>query len=326
VCAPGVFSGGMQMFGVRGMTIGAALTFVAVLWWAARAAEPVAEGPVRPRELPASHAIVVSANAWAPPADRGDAAGAPIPESDAGFERYVSEKFRYLIEAPGRSAADADALRAALLERERLVTAINTAVQGTDQKARAALLMQRQQLAGLDERIRMSLPAADLAAFDVLKDSQMEQFQLDEFARGISKVAPITETERKAILFSKLACRLRFRAVLDESGLMDGELPPPQRQAALPGVLRALRESHASFLQEARQHLSDDERYTLLANYENSEHAAELEKLKRIASDDMRNEAPAHSLHVFGVAVSPHEQVPLFGDGTQHVDGRPSAQ
>ncbi len=315
------------MFGVRGMTIGAALTFIAVLWWAARGMEPVAEGSVRLRELPASHANVVPANAWVSPADRDDPAGAPTTKSDAGFESYVSGKFRYLLEAQGgRPAADAEALRVALLERERLVTAINTAIQGTDPEEKAALTAHRQQLADLDDRIRTSLPAADIATFDMLKDSQMEQFQLGEFARGISNVAPIAESEQRAILFSKLAYRLRFRSVLDESGLMNGDLAPVQRQAALPGVLRALRESHASFLQEARQHLSDDERFTLLANYENSEHAAELEKLKRIASDDMWNEAPAHPLHVFRVAVSPHEQVPLFGDGTQHVEGRPSAQ
>ena len=315
------------MFGVRGMTIGAALTFIAVLWWAARGTEPVAEGSVRLRELPASHAKVVTANAWVPPADRDGSAGGPTPESDASFENYVFGKFRYLLEAQGdRSAADAEPLRAALLERERLVTAINTALQGTDLDAKAALTGRRQQLADLDDRIRTSLPAADIAAFDMLKDSQMEQFQLDEFARGISNVAPISESEQRAILFSKLAYRLRFRAVLNESGLMNGDQAPEQRQAAVPVVLRALRESHASFLQEARQHLSDDERFTLLANYENSEHAAELEKLKRIASDDMGNEAPAHPLHVFGVAVSPHEQMPLFGDGTQYVDGSPSAQ
>jgi hypothetical protein len=316
----------MQMFGVRGMTIGAALTFIAVLWWAARGTEPVAEGSVRLRELPASHAKLVTANAWVSPADRDDPAGGPTMESDASFENYVSGKFRYLLEAQGgRSAADAEALRVALLERERLVTAINTAIQGTDLDAKAALTAHRQQLADLDDRIRTSLPAVDIAAFDMLKDSQMEQFQLDEFARGISNVAPIAESEQRAILFSKLAYRLRFRAVLNESGLMHGDLAPEQRQAAAAVVLRALRESHASFLQEARQHLSD-ERFTLLANYENSEHAAEIEKLKRIASDDMGNEAPAHPLHVFGVAVSPHEQVPLFGDGTQYVDGSPSAQ
>ena len=46
---------------------------------------------------------------------------------------------------------------------------------------------------------------------------------------------------------------------------------------------RALRESRDSFLQEARQHLTDEEQYSLLANYENTEFNEEMEKLRRIA-------------------------------------------
>jgi hypothetical protein len=67
---------------------------------------------------------------------------------------------------------------------------------------------------------------------------------------------------------------------------MRGDLPPAQRQAALANVSRALRESRDSFLQEARQHISDQEQYTLLANYENGEYTAELEKLRQLASGE----------------------------------------
>ncbi len=281
------------MFGVRGMTIGAALTFGAVLWWATRGTEPVAEGSARLRELPASHAKAVSANAWLAPADRDDPADAPVPDDDpaestraseASFANYVFGKFRYLLEDPGRNVRDTEALRAALLERERAVAAINTAVQGTDEAAKAALPERRELLAAIDARIRLMLRASDLAAFDVLKDSQIEQFQLEDFAQGVSEVAPLGETERRAILFSKLGYRARFRETLEHSGLLQGGLAPAQRQAALPAVSRALRESHEGFLHEARQYLRDEERYTLLANYETSEYAAELEKLRRIAS------------------------------------------
>jgi hypothetical protein len=288
----------MQMFGVRGMAIGAALTFGAVLWWATRVTEPAAEGSARLREAPASHADAFSANARMAPADKDDPADAPLsPEdtaepvpdegltaSDASFDQYVSDKYRFLLEAAGRSPRGSDKLRAALLERERLMVIINTARQGSDDAEKARLPEREAQLAALDQGIGRILPASELAAFDTLKNSQIEQFQFDEYSQGISNVAPLKDTQRRAILYSKLAYRQRFREVLDHSGLMRGDLPPAQRQAALANVSRALRESRDSFLQEARQHISDEEQYTLLANYENSEYTAELEKLRQIGS------------------------------------------
>ena len=279
------------------MAIGAALTFGAVLWWATRGTESAAEGFARLPEASASHAKAYTADTWAAPADKDDPAGAPLPSeaaagdpsqdesqlaSDASFDRYVSGKFRFLLESLGRSARANDVL-AALMQRERLVVAINTAKQGNDEEARAGLAQQQEDLANIDRRIAQMLPAAELTAFEVLKDSHIEQFQFDDYAQGIANVAPLRDAERKALLFSKLATRQRFREVLDQSGLMRGDLPPSQRQGALADVSRALRESRDSFLQEARQHLADEEQYTLLANYENTEFNEEMEKLRRIA-------------------------------------------
>ena len=284
------------MFGVRGMTIGAALTFGAVLWWATRGTESDADGSARLRDAPASHAKAYTTGTWAAPADKDDPAGAPLSAdvivpppldgdqaaADASFERYVSGKFHFLTQSLGRSPRTPD-VHAALLQRERLVAAINTAKQGSDPAARAALLQQQQELAAADRRIAQMLPATAIAVFEVLKDSHIEQFQFEEFAQGITNVSPLQEAERKALLFSKLAARRRFREVLEQTGLMRDDLRPEQRQGALAEVSRALRESRDSFLQEARQHLPDEQRYSLLANYENTEFDQELEKLRRIA-------------------------------------------
>ena len=46
------------------------------------------------------------------------------------------------------------------------------------------------------------------------------------------------------------------------------------------------RESRDSYLQEVRQYLYNDEQFALLSNYENSEYAAELEKLRGIAEGE----------------------------------------
>lgn len=280
------------MLGVRGMTIGAALTFGAVLWWATRGTEPAPEGSARLRETPASHADAFTANAWVATAVRDDPAVAlsstenaddSLGASEASFQSYVNDKYRFLLRGAGHSPRGSESLRAALFERERMLVAINTARQGNDEAERAALPGREQQLAALDQRISQSLPAGDIAAFDLLKDSHIEQFQIDDYAQGISNVAPLDEEAKRAILFSKLATRQRFRLVLEQSGLLRADLPEWQRRAALPDLTRALTESRDSFLQEARQRLTDDEQYSLLANYENGEYDAELEKLRRMA-------------------------------------------
>jgi hypothetical protein len=283
----------MQMLGVRGMTIGAALTFGAVWWWATRGTESAAEGSARLRETPASHADAFPANALVATAVRDDPAVALSPgenlpadsrrESDLRFQGYVNDKYRFLLQGAGHSPRGADDLRAALLERERVMVAINTARQSSDEAEKAALPGREQQLAALDQRISQSLPAGDIAAFDLLKDSHIEQFQIDDYAQGISNVAPLDDQAKRAILFSKLETRQRFRLVLEQSGLLRSDLPESQRRAVLGDLTRALTESRDTFLQEARQRLTDDEQYSLLANYENGEYRAELEKLRQMA-------------------------------------------
>ena len=286
--------GGMQMLGVRGMAVSAALTFGAVVWWASRGTNPAAEGSAQVRGTPASHADASMTNTWVAPAVREDVAGValmdeataedPRSASDASFQDYVEDKYRFLFTASAHSTRGVDPLRDALLERERLVTRINTARQGNDEREKEALPVREEELAAADRRIANMLPAADIALYDALKDSHIEQFQLEDYAQGISNVAPLKDADRRAILFSKLTSRQRFRQVLDQSGLMRGDLPAAQRQSALATVTRALTDARESFLQEARQQLTDDEQFSLLANYENGEYRAELEKLRGIAA------------------------------------------
>ena len=118
----------------------------------------------------------------------------------------------------------------------------------------------------------------------MLKDSDIEQFQFEDYVGGISNVAPLKESNKQGILYAKLVHRKRFRQALDDSGLMRGDLTPGQRRYVLGEVSRALRASKDGFLQEARQYLYDEEQFQLLSNYENSEYQAELEKLQQIAN------------------------------------------
>jgi hypothetical protein len=134
----------------------------------------------------------------------------------------------------------------------------------------------------MDQKIGKLLQPGDLATFEVLKDSDIEQFQLDDYAGGVNAVAPVSDADRRSILYTKLVHRQRFRQVLADSRLMTGELNASERRYAFADVSRALRDSRDAYLQEVRQYLYDDEQFTLLSNYENSEYSAELEKLRGI--------------------------------------------
>jgi len=211
--------------------------------------------------------------------DASSVAGESGPDSqkfsDTGFRDYVAGKYRFLQSNP--------ALGAALLERERIAVAINTARQSSDPAAKEAMSRQQAALEALDRKVGALLAPSDLAAFEVLKDSDVEQFQLEDFAGGVSGVAPLSEADKKAILYTKLAYRQRFRQVLADSRFMRDDPGAAERKLAFAEVSRALAASRDSYLQEVRQYLYDDEQFALLRNYETTEFNAELEKLRRMA-------------------------------------------
>jgi hypothetical protein len=269
---------------MRGVIVPAMLVFVAVAWWARRNGdEPQAVNPSvdYPYVNPASAQATQSGWPGSASGAREGADEAALAEAGAADDslgKYVDGKYRFL--------ASSEKLRAALLAREQIAVAINTARQSNDPALTEAIPAQLAELAALDQKVGALLRPEDLATFDVLKDSDVEQFLLDDYAGGVNAVAPLNEADRKAILYTKLVHRQRFRQVLADSRLMSGDLSASERQLVFADVSRSLRESRDSYLQEVRQYLYNDEQFTLLSNYENTEYAAELEKLRGIANGD----------------------------------------
>ena len=274
----------------RSLIISAALMFGAVWWWAGRGGSVAPGNPsagsfetgyqdpeIDGRERRAAGATGVGEAAHeSQPADSENV-------SDVSFRDYVGAKYRFLFKDAGLSPEDTAALTAILLERERIAVAINTARQSSDPSEREAIARHQSELEAVDRKAGALLRARDLSAFEVLKDSDIEQFQLDDYAGGISEVAPVSEADKKAILYTKLNYRQRFRQVLADSRFMRDDLDPGERRLAFAEVRRALEISRDSYLQEVRQYLYNEEQFTLLRNYETTEFRDELEKLRRMA-------------------------------------------
>ena len=281
----------IQLLSARGIIIPAALMFAAVVWWAGRGSN-VAPEVSATTATPGAKQTATLENPGAGKPERSVVSGSmpAASESDAiseaSFQDYVGAKYRFLFTESALSKEASALLSATLLERERIAVAINTARQSSDLSAKESIPRLQMELDALDRKVGKLLHPGDLAAFDVLKDSDIEQFQLEDFAGGASGVAPLTDADKKAILYTKLAYRQRFRQVIAESRFMRDDLPASERKQALAEVSRALEASRDSYLQEIRQYLYNDEQFALLRNYETTEFNAELEKLRRIAYDE----------------------------------------
>ena len=124
-----------------------------------------------------------------------------------------------------------------------------------------------------------SVPA-DYATYETLKESDLELFKLNEYADGISNVAPLSAADRESILKTKLAYKERFRQLLLDSGLQRTDLSLAEREYAYSVTSRALEGYKPSYLQEVRQYLTNEEQFALLSNYETTEFKAELARLR----------------------------------------------
>lgn len=276
----------------RNLLIAGGLLLAAIVAWSSLRNSPdpamgdPARGTLEASREPASRVLADTGNRSAVQETVATAAPADTEaiESDLQFQNFVDDKYRFLLRDV--RGARRQQLLEALLARERVVVQINTAKQADDPRLKESLPALEARKLELDRRIGELLPASELAAFEALKDSDIERFQVEDYAGGISNVAPLSEANKQAVLSTKLAHRQRFRRVLEDSRLMTGELNATERQLAFNEVSRALTESHQGYLQEVRQYLYDDEQFTLLSNYETTEYNAELAKLRTIAGLD----------------------------------------
>jgi hypothetical protein len=199
--------------------------------------------------------------------------------------QYTSGKYRLLLDdLRGLRAEDIGELRRDLLTRELLAGAIKAAREINDPAKADEIQRQEAALAKVEGKIRGRLHPSDHATYEALKDADNELFQLDDYAGGISNVAPLSDADRNSILRTKLAYKARFQQLLQDSGLARDNLSAAEREYAYSVTSRALEDYQRSYLQEVRQFLADDEQYALLSNYENTEFTAELAKLRTMAS------------------------------------------
>jgi hypothetical protein len=269
--------------GMAGVT---AVFLAATVYWSshpgpsAARIEPLPVEPIPPalddaRDLPrhtaqgSASASTVAVQEMAADAEQSTVAG------------YIAQKYQLLFdELRHLDAGRLAELQRALLLRERLAAELGTAGQAMQSAAGEELSAQETALAKVEGQIRAMLHPADFASYEMLRESDLELFRLNEYAAGIDNVAPLSEADRKSILRTKLAYKQRFRRLLDDAGLERADLSAAEREYAYLVTSRALDDFRRGYLQEVRQYLSNEEQYALLSNYEATEFKAEMGRLR----------------------------------------------
>jgi hypothetical protein len=182
---------------------------------------------------------------------------------DSGEEstvaEYIAEKYRFLLEdLHYLDPAQAEELRRLLRARERLAAQVSGGTPA-DEGSHLAL-------ADMELRIRGLLHPADHATYEALRESDLELFKLNEYAGGVSNVAPLSDADREAILRTKLAYKARFRQLVADSTPERAELSAAERDYAYQLRSRALVDFQRDYLQEVRQYLVHEEQFALLSN------------------------------------------------------------
>jgi hypothetical protein len=255
-----------------GMSAAAAIVVGAIVCWAARSEPPLAQHErLTARESrPAIEGIPGTKPDIAPARENVQAVAAD-PEAST-IAQYASEKYQFLFDdLRYLEARQIGQLREALQMRERLA--------GEHESAG-----QKEALASVEDQIRGILRPADHATYEMLRESDLEQFKLNEYAGGIGNVAPLSAADRETILKTKLAYKARFRQLLRDSGVERGDLSAAEREYAYSVASQALADFSRGYLQEVRQYLANEEQYALLSNYEATEFKAELAQLQSMVN------------------------------------------
>ena len=260
---------------LRAGVCGAAAILVAVaVYWVSLPEQAVAPTEMRlaaDRSRPAMDEVQRRTAAQADATPTSPRTQAPADAEDTTIAQYAAEKYQILLDdLRYLEAPQLEQLRRALLKRERIAGESNTAEQ-------------KQALAKAEDQIRGMLHPAEYVTYETLKDSDLELFKLNEYAGGITNVAPLSAADREAILKTKLAYKERFRRLLLDSGLQRENSSPAEREYAYSVTSRALEDYKLGYLREVHQYLADEEQFALLSNYETTEFKTELARLRSMA-------------------------------------------
>jgi hypothetical protein len=197
---------------------------------------------------------------------------------DESLEEIVSRKYRFLLLRLDLGPNKINELKVLLLQREELVLKIKDGKEFAEETGitQEEIWQMEYLLEDIDNRIEQMLELNNSERYAVLKNSDEEQKQINQYTLGVSGLFPLDIEQQEKVLFVRLKHKEAFEKKLKAYGIdMNYPLTKEQRKALLYDVkMAALRYKHG-FLMEVRKELVHDsypfDQYTLLENYTNTE-------------------------------------------------------
>jgi len=249
-----------------------AIVFITVGGFALLAWNP--GGPPDPRPRLPDPAASLSAPAGA--SARAMTMAATLEPHGSGAPESVTHKYRYLLDDLGPSQPQRKRVLVLLARRESLVRQ-----SGPEDLVRPRDPALQRQLDDIDAALRLELAPSAYASYEMLRESDVEQFHLEEYTGGIREYAPLDATQERAVLEAKLRQKREYTNLVAEAGLDRESLSLAEREHAMAVVERGLNEYRLAYLAEVAP-LLDERQYNLLSNYEATEFQQELERLQQV--------------------------------------------
>ncbi|MGD8911410.1 MAG: hypothetical protein PVJ68_01530 [Candidatus Thiodiazotropha sp.] len=203
------------------------------------------------------------------------------------IDEIITKKYYFLLKYLNLDSEDFHQLRTLLEKREKLALKIRDGKEYFPESGitQEDIWKMEEQLADIDIQIEQLLDSENLDRYVLLKNSDIEQKQFNQYSLGVSGLFPLDVEQQESVLFA----RLRHKAIFDNTiSTLDIEADYPltkeQRDSLLKQIeMAAMRYKHG-FLMEAHTLLDHDsfpmDQYTLLENYTNTEFTEMIDKLR----------------------------------------------
>jgi hypothetical protein len=199
-------------------------------------------------------------------------------EFNESIKEIVTKKYHFLLKYLNIDSEILKQLRALLEKREEIALKIKDgkAFYPESGVTQEAIWVMEKQLADIDIQIEVLLDTDNQGRYALLKDSDIEQKQLNQYSLGVNGLFPLDDEQQESVLF----VRLRHKAIFDKTiKTLDIETDYPltryQRHSLIKEVeMAAMRYKHG-FLMEVHSVLDHNtfpmDQYTLLENHTNTE-------------------------------------------------------
>ena len=151
-------------------------------------------------------------------------------------------------------------LQTLLEQREQILNASSIGYYASQAEIEAAVSHQQQSLAEIDRQIAQLLGSPeDQKAYELLKDSAYEQYQMNNFFDQAQGDTPIPSDKREALLISKLEQKQEFTRYMETAGRRIQDASAEEKPFLVEKAYEALNDYKDNFLGSARDNLTPEQ-------------------------------------------------------------------